>query len=69
MGCVVFAKGYRGALELRAFDGDGGELGRSNPTDKLEEAPDSAKHLVFKFDPATPMARAERYVLHPVKYS
>ena len=59
----IFKKAYKGAFQLRAFDTELNELGRSEPTDSLEIGPDSAKYLDFKFDHRLPLTKVASYIL------
>lgn len=61
---VRFEKGFRGGLQLRAYDERGQELGRSEPTTALTQDPDSAAHFAFAFDEHTPMQGIASYSLH-----
>jgi len=58
---VTFAQRFRGGLELRAFDGQGAEIGRSEPSEQLNRAPDSAEFMTFTFDARARLDRAVRY--------
>jgi hypothetical protein len=60
---VVFQKPYRGGLQLRAYTDGVSELGRSEPTSKLEQNRDTASHMTFDFDLKAPLPDATRYVL------
>lgn len=56
-----FNKAFIGGLELRAYDGEGAELGRSAPSAKLKQGADSATYLDFKFDSRVPLTRTAKY--------
>jgi len=61
---LVFAKAYAGGLQLRAKTAEGTEIGRSQATEKLKLAADSASFFTFKFDARAPLATATQYSLH-----
>lgn len=56
-----FKNAFSSGLELRAYDSEGAEVGRSAPSAKLKQAPDSATYVEFKFDPRVPLTRAAKY--------
>ncbi len=62
-----FQKKFAGGLELRAYDSDGKEVGRSSPSAKLKQAPDSATYVEFTFDPRTPLTRTAKYEVRRVE--
>lgn len=63
---AIFDKPFTGALQLRAQNAEGAEVGRSPATAKLTFAADSASYLSFKFDARTPFQNVTRYTLHTV---
>lgn len=58
-----FVNKFAGALELRAYNGAGAEIGRSEKTKKLKQAADSAEHFEFKFGAHAPLGQAAKYEL------
>ena len=58
---VTFEKGFEGVLEMRAYDSENREVGRS----KLEsmEKDSGAKYIDFTFDERTPLMTASRFDL------
>jgi hypothetical protein len=63
---AIFSKAFRGALELRAKNAEGQEVGRSERLAKLEQSADSARFFTFKFDARTPLASVTEFTLHSV---
>jgi hypothetical protein len=61
---TVISQALRGGLQLRAKSADGQEIGRSEATEKLKQAADSAGFFTFKFDARAPLARRTQYSLH-----
>ena len=58
---VTFEKGFAGTLELRAYDSEDREVGRSKlETDERESG---AKYLDFTFDERTPLMTADHFDL------
>lgn len=58
---ITFEKGFGGTLELRAYDTEDREVGRSKlDTDEKESG---AKYLDFTFDERTPLMTAGRFEL------
>jgi hypothetical protein len=58
---VTLDQPYTGALELRAFDAENQEIGRSKV--QVDEAESTAKYLDFAFDERTPLLTADRFEL------
>lgn len=58
---VTVDKPYTGPLELRAYDAEDQEIGRSRV--QLEEKESTAKYVDFAFDERTPLLTAERFEL------
>lgn len=60
---VMSKDAFKGSLQLRAFDAQGSEIGRSAKVDGVLTA-DDATYIPFLFDAATPMSRVVRIVVH-----
>jgi len=60
---VLSGEAFKGKLQLRALDGKGVEVGRSDKVESTLDA-DDASYVEFRFDSATPMSRVEKYVLY-----
>jgi hypothetical protein len=59
---AVFGSAFARRLELRAYDADQGELGRSEREVALSQPADSARYVTFRFDPRTPLAQVKSFV-------
>ncbi|MDP5238929.1 hypothetical protein Q9Q94_05275 [Uliginosibacterium sp. 31-16] len=60
---VLSAQAFKGKLQLRAVDGKGSEVGRSDKIDS-DLGADDASYVEFRFDSATPMSRVDKFVLY-----
>jgi hypothetical protein len=60
---LKFTQPFKGTLELRAYDDQGADIGRSKPSLKLQQSNDSAMFLEFAFDERAPLDRAQKYEL------
>lgn len=60
---VRSAETFSGKLQLRALDGKGVEVGRSDKVDSKFDA-DDASYVEFHFDSATPLSRVDKFVLY-----
>jgi hypothetical protein len=60
---LKFAQKYQGMLELRVYDDQGSEIGRSKPSTAFKQKPDSATFVEFAFDERAPLEQAFRYEL------
>jgi hypothetical protein len=60
---LKFPQAFKGTLELRAYDDQGADIGRSEPSRKLQQSEDSALFLEFAFDERAPLDRALKYEL------
>ena len=63
---TTFDKDNEVVLQLRAYDSDGKEIGRSNKLPVRSEA-DEASYLHFVFDGQTPLSRVANMVLYETK--
>ena len=58
---VILDKPYSGPLELRAYDAQNQEIGRTRVDVAEKEA--TAKYMDFQFDPRTPLLTADHFEL------
>jgi hypothetical protein len=58
---VTLEKAYSGPLELRVYDAENKEVGRTKV--QLDEKESTAKYVDFKFDEHTPLRTADRFEL------
>ncbi len=58
---VTLDQPFKGPLELRAYDTEGQEVGRSRV--EVDEAEPTARYLDFPFDERTPLLTADRFEL------
>jgi hypothetical protein len=58
---VTFEKAFKGTIEMRAFDGENREVGRSKVDSDEKES--GAKYVDFKFDERTPLMTAGHFEL------
>ena len=58
---VTLEQAYKGSLELRAFDAQGAEIGRTKLA--IDEVEPTGKYVDFIFDPRTPLLTAGYFEL------
>jgi len=61
---AIFRKAFKGTAELRIFDADDKEIGRSEPTPKLDQAADSSSTIAFEVTAPIDQAKIETYEFH-----
>jgi hypothetical protein len=61
---AVFGKPFSRRIELRAHDGSGAELGRSEREPALSQSGDSARYVTFRFDPRMPLDQVRTFVAY-----
>jgi len=63
---VQIEKAFEGGLQLRARTAEGAEVGRSEPSERIEREAQSGGYITFKFDARTPLSSVNQYTLYAV---